>query len=663
MRVKYGFWILIMLLVFSNGLVRGEENHDLLSLTNKYIKVFINNSPEETGRFAIDVTAGDPNRADDDNKPLIYGHPKPWTSYTTLRIDDQNYVFGKATTKRPGKKLPGGEIVAPPQVSDNRITMKCKYGSVVVEQILEITKSPTTGAQDTARIKYMLQNTGTVPANVGLRTTFDTMVGNNDGAPFRLGNHEITEETAFASKDFPDFWQAFDSLTQPSVIAQGTLKGDGVTPPDRLIFTNWGKAADYPWEIPIEPGTTFMRTGEDELDSAVAMLWSPRVIPPGASQVFTVYYGLGGVTFAPGNTFLGISAPADVQYLGADTRNYSIVMYMEHRGEAKAKNVTINLDLPVGLTLVSGERQVNLADLDPGVTKQIAWEIKPDGLYCGDSSFQIRVAGEGLESNQVTRKINIAGLVSLGATLALPKLNEVSGQWDSNPLPVKLTLRNLDGIMACDLKAVFGSDSGIQIAAGEKAAKRLFDLDPTREINVTWMVAPQPQAKDGAFKITVTGANTEPLEVPGEIVIPNLTSNLSFSNPGPLKIGQVFYLDLNAFNLADAQEFSLDIKYDPSQLRLVYISRGTFGVEADGQLSNWSSGTIDKKEGKVVKITGIRRSPLSWIQTTLARLNFVAVGPGEGVVAIKRLVLRNSKGNAIPYQLTPQKYQITEEKK
>jgi hypothetical protein len=658
MRFKYGFWLLMMLLVFSNGLVWGESN-DLLSLANKYIKIFINNSPEETGRFAIDVTAGDPNRADDDNKPLIYGHPKPWTSYTTLRINDQNYVFGKATIKRPGQKLPGGEIIDPPQVNDNRITMKCKYGSVVVEQILELTKSPTTGALDTARIKYVLQNTGAVPENVGLRTTFDTLVGNNDGAPFRVGKHEITTDTAFDSKDLPDFWQAFDSLNQPSVIAQGTLKGGDVTTPDRLIFTNWGKAADYPWDIPLEPGTTFVRAGEDELDSAVAMLWSPRVIQPGASQVITIYYGLGGVTFAPGNTFLGISAPADVQYLGANTRNYTIVMYMEHRGEAKAKNVTINLDLPAGLSLVSGEPQLKLAELDPGVTKQIAWEIKPDGLYCGDTSFQIRVAGEGLESNQVTRKINIAGLVSLGATLSLPKLKVVASQWEPNPLPVKLTLRNLDGLMACELKAAFSSDSGLKIAAGEQVTKLLSDLDPTKETSVTWMIEPQPQTQNGVFKITVTGANTTPLEVPGVIAIPDLAPNLNFSNPGPLKSGQVFFLDLNGFNLADAQEFNLDIKYDPTKIRLVYISRGTFGVEADGQLSNWSSGTIKAKEGQVVMIAGQRRSPLNWIQTTLARLNFVAVGSGEGEVTIERMTLKDSKGKEISYQLTPLKYQIT----
>ncbi len=96
------------------------EAGDLITLENQYIKIFINSGTEETGRFAVDVAAGDPSRADDDGKPLIYGRPKPWTSYTTIRINGRDYVFGRATTQRAGAGLPGGEIVFGPILSDNR---------------------------------------------------------------------------------------------------------------------------------------------------------------------------------------------------------------------------------------------------------------------------------------------------------------------------------------------------------------------------------------------------------------------------------------------------------------------------------------------------------------------------------------------------------------
>jgi hypothetical protein len=661
--MKFGkaVWLLTMLLAIGSSSVWGEGN-DLVVIGNKYVKVFVNNSQNETGRFAIDVTEGDPGRSDDDNKPLIYGHPKPWTSYTTIRINNENYVFGKATTKRPGSKLPGGEIAEPPKVTENRITMKCQYGSVVVEQILEITQSPSTGARDTARIKYVIENTGEAPAEIGLRTVLDTLVGANDGAPFRMGVREITEECSVESKDFPDFWQAFDSLDQPSVIAQGTLKGGDVTPPDKIVFTNWGKSADHPWEIPIEPGVKFIRAGEDELDSTVTMFWLPRVIQPGSTRVITLYCGLGGVTFSPGKTFLGISAPAEVQFLGEKTRSYTVVTYMEHRGEAKAKNVVVNLDLPAGLSLVSGESELHLDELTPGVTKQIAWEVKPDGLYTGNSSFQIRVAGEGLEPNQVTRRINIIGPITLGATIVLPRLRVVANQWEPNPFNVRLDLKNLDRLIASEVKATLSCDSGLEIAEGERDEKILADMDPEKEMAVFWKLIPLRESGAGKFRVTVTGLNIMPLEIPGEIAIPVLPAGLSFTNPGKIQKGKVFSLVMEAFNLYGAKDFSLNLRYNPEQLRLVYVSRGTFLVE-NGQLFKWSSGTTNFIEGSVRDLSGSRATPFSGDKTTLFQLNFMAVGGGEGNIEVENLVIHDSQGKVIPYEFTPAKFQIVEEKR
>lgn len=653
--------VALLTLVVGTGVRAAEADDGLLFLENKYVKLFINNSPNETGRFAMDVAAGDPNRTDDDNRPLIYGHPKPWTSYTTIRINDRNYVYGKATKKRPGAKLPDGEIVIPPKVENNRIVMSCKYGAVTVDQLLEITRSPSTGAMDTARIRYLIYNNGEKPVDVGLRTVFDTLVGTNDGAPFRVGSKEIVGETELEQKEFPDFWQAFDSLDKPSVIAQGTLRGGDVTTPDKLIFTNWGKAADHPWEIPVESGSQFIRVGEDELDSVVAMLWSPRTIQPGASQAITIYYGLGGVTFSPGNTFLGISAPADVQDLGTETRNYTVVLYMEHRGEAKAKNVAVNLDLPAGLALVSGESQVKLAELEPGVTKQIAWEIKPDGIYYGDASFQLRVTGEGLESNQVNRRINISGPLALGATLALSKLKVVANQWEPCPFPVRLTLKNLDGLTAHGLTASLVEDSGVSIAAGEQSLKYLNDIEPGKETTVGWLLNPERGAKNGKFKIKVSGSNVIPLDIPGTISIPALSTELGFTDPGPVGKGQVFAVDLEAANLYDCKAFSLDIRYNPAQLRLVYLSRGTFLVE-DETLSEWSGGENRFKEGQVLKVTGKRSAVFNGDSTSLFRLNFMVIGNGETTIDAVNLVLQDAQGNKLPCKLTPIKLQITEEK-
>jgi len=661
-KVSFFFGLFVLGGFLISSVVVWANTDDLLSLENKYIKVFINNSAEETGRFAVDVTGGDPGRSDDDNKPLIYGHPKPWTSFTTLRIDGTNYVFGKTTNKRSGVGLPGSEIIEAPKMVDNRLTMKCKYGAVEVEQLLDIARSPSTGALDTARIKYVISNSGTSPVGVGIRTLLDTMVGDNDGAPFRIGAKAVTTDYSCNANECPDFWQAFDSLTKPAVIAQGTLKGGDVTTPDRLIFTNWGKAADNPWDITVDPGADFTRLGEDELDSAVAMYWNPRTLKPGEQLNITIYYGLGGITFSPGKTYLGISAPAEVQYSINGSRSYTIMMYLEHRGEAKAENVKINLSLPEGLACTTGKTTITLPELIPGVTKQFSWEIKPNGLYQGDTSFQIKVSGEHLESNLVTRKIKIVGPPQLTTAINLPVLKVVANNWDPYPVGVKMTLKNIGESAAYDLKATLVCDVGVALAVGERNEKYLLNLESKAETDVAWRIIPIGDNQTGSFKIVITGTGIKPITVNGKLDIPLLSAKLNFVGPEKWVPGQIVNLDLVAFNLQDTSKFITNVKFDSKQLRLVYVSRGTILVE-DGGLAEWKSGVIDNQHGLVSNISGIRSKPFSGNEITLIRLNFIVIGPGAGQVELDNLKVLNAGDTQLACDFTPLKYQIEEEKK
>jgi hypothetical protein len=640
----------------------GADSEELLSLENKYIKVFINNSIEETGRFAVDTTGGDPARADDDSKPLIYGHPKPWTSFTTLRIDGVNYVFGKATHKRSGAGLPDGEILQPPQVSDNQITMKCKYGAVEVEQLLDIARSPSTGALDTARIRYTLSNTGSTPVEVGIRALLDTMLGDNDGAPFRIGDKTITTDYSYNGNECPDFWQAFDSLLEPAVIAQCTLRGGDVLIPDRMLFTNWGKAADNPWDVGLENGADFTRLGEDELDSAVAMYWNPRTLRPGAQLNVTMYYGLGGITFAPGTTYLGITAPAEVQYSIINPRSYTIMMYLEHRGEAKAENVKINLNLPEGLECVGGKTAIVLPELIPGVTRQFSWDIKPNGLYQGDTSFQIKVSGDHLESNTVTRKIRIVGPPHLVTAIEPPVLKIVNHTWAPYPAPLTVKIQNSGESPAYDLKAAFTADSGVTLTAGECVEKYLLNLGGKEETSVTWQIVPTGNVKSGSFKILITGVGIKPLTVNGQMDIPALTTRLGFDSSVHWALGQVVNLDLFAYNLQDILKFRTDVKYDPKQLRLVYVSRGTFLVEEQG-MAQWNSGVIDNQNGLAASIFGIRSHPFSGDAVTLMRLNFIVLSAGNGRISLENSKIVSSSGIERVFSFAPLSYQIEEEKK
>ena len=209
-------------------------------IANEYIAIIVNAGKENTGRFSVNTTGGDPDRTGDENKPLIYGMADPWTSYTTIQIDGKNFVFGGPTQTSAGRQGPFGTIVVEPESVDGAMVRTvCQLGPVEAEQMLSFTRSSTTGLKDTARIAYKLTNRDTTAHRVGMRLLLDTMLGANDGAPFRIRERAVTTDTLFRRDAMPDFWQAFDSLSDPEVMSQGTLKGPGVTTPDRVYFTNW----------------------------------------------------------------------------------------------------------------------------------------------------------------------------------------------------------------------------------------------------------------------------------------------------------------------------------------------------------------------------------------------------------------------------------------
>ena len=64
--MKLKVCLIILLALIGYQTICLADNSELLSLENKYIKLFMNNGPDETGRFAVDVTLGDPGRQDDD---------------------------------------------------------------------------------------------------------------------------------------------------------------------------------------------------------------------------------------------------------------------------------------------------------------------------------------------------------------------------------------------------------------------------------------------------------------------------------------------------------------------------------------------------------------------------------------------------------------------
>lgn len=484
-----------LLLTFPVPAAYAEEE---LRIANDYIAVIVNSGDENTGRFSIQTTGGDPTRSDDNNQLMLYKQTLrgPWTSYTTVRIDGVDYVFGGETRDRAGLAGRYGTVIQPPVIDtsegDQRIVATWRLGPAIVTQTLQFVRSSTTGLFDTARIAYTVENVGDTAHQVGVRVVLDTMLGANDGAPFRVGERAIVTDTVYQSQDLPDFWQAFDSVSNPRVIGQGTLRGPGISTPDRVYFTNWGALADGPWDFSFNPGRDFTRLGEFDLDSAMALFWNPAPLAPGERREYVTHYGMGGISIVRGHLSLGITSPASIEAGRQDS--FPVIVYVQNTGEGEARDVTLEICVPTGLRLAGGARCETRAvgHLPVGRVAQMSWDVHLDGAIGGELEYTVVATAENLpDPVRVSRRIEILGPPRLAVSVAAPegRIIGIYDRWNPPRQPIAATVTNVGATSAKDVVVTLSAPVGMELAPVDRAIRSVGELAPGESWTVTWHAA------------------------------------------------------------------------------------------------------------------------------------------------------------------------------
>lgn len=639
-----------------------------LVIQNEYIAIIVNAGDEDTGRFAVDTTYGDPARDTDDYKNLIYGSPTPWTSYTTVRIDGRDFVFGGPTKRTAGMNgLYGVPMVKPQVVGEGRaqeIVAAWDMDGVLVTQRLGFARSTTTGLYDTSRITYVVENRGQEPKNVGLRLLIDTMLGSNDGAPFKVAGMDIYTDTEFAAPSVPEFWQAFDSLENPTVIAQGTLKGGELTPPDTVFFTNWGSVSQQLWDVKLEPGRDFTREGEFELDSAMVLRWDEHPLQPGESRTYVVYYGLGGVTISPGQLLLGITSPAEVALSSQSQVSFPVVAYVQNTGEGLAPDVTVKIALPEGFELAAGASPVRkVGDLGPGQMAQVTWDVVPARKVPGTFKYFVSVQAYKGEPNVASRSVTVLAPPAVKVDVSGPKALEVIDEKVSpDPFEVTAVLSNPGGSTAYWVEARLELPAGLALAGFEKPVRYIGALRPGEKYTVAWHVATAGRSGDLKFVVKTSSANADPQVKAGEVKVP-LLSPKAMVIPAGLSVptidaeGRPAYLSLDVVltNVPDFVEMAMDVQVDPEVATIIGVSRGRLFVDDTGALLGWNPGQIDRSRGTITGIEGRRGAveESGKVSGTLATLMLRAKAPGTFEVKITRLVLKARDGRIIEVDVEP----------
>ena len=198
------------------------------TISNEYLKMTVGDEG-----FSIGTTGGDPDNANDDDCKMLYGFPDSGTSRTSLAIDGRYFTYSSS------------DIKIDEEADDPTIVSETELDNIKIQLKNSLVTNVATGKADVARISYTYTNTDTETHSVGCKIMMDTMLGDNDDAPFRIpGTGDVNYGKRYIGSDIPQSWQAFDSLTDPTVIAQGSFLRDFSNPPSEVRFTNYNKATE-----------------------------------------------------------------------------------------------------------------------------------------------------------------------------------------------------------------------------------------------------------------------------------------------------------------------------------------------------------------------------------------------------------------------------------
>ncbi|MGN0579104.1 MAG: hypothetical protein ACI4J4_10840, partial [Ruminiclostridium sp.] len=202
----------------------------------------------------------------------------------------------------------------------------------------------------------------------------DTMLGSNDAAPFRVPQYgSITTETEFSGDNIPQFWQAFDNLTNPTVIAQGRFFGSTGVKPDKVQFTSWSRVRNTYWGYTVRPEYS-------NGDSAVSVIWDEKPLAPGESREYVTYYGLSD--FSEDLSLpLALSVYSDSTISAAGGKYIpdpvDVKAYVQNVSGNTAEDVSVRIELPEGLKLADGSEEVQyIGTMAAGKLQQADWKVK-----------------------------------------------------------------------------------------------------------------------------------------------------------------------------------------------------------------------------------------------------------------------------------------------
>jgi hypothetical protein len=229
---------------------------------------------EKTGRYIV-------YGSEDQVKPVwtpLFLADDPTTSKWKVQLGDKIFVLGDD---------PAFTTTVEQTATGAKITWASK--TVAASLAMDFVLSASSPVADGLKFTLLLVNVSQASVKAGLRWVLDTNLGEKKDH-FRLATGDLVTSETKLEGGYPEWWSS-PSATDSS-LGLIVMLGKGSTPPSRVIFANWKRLDDSPWDSGFKAGREFNLLPYSFNDSAVAEYWDPQDLAPGLSREIDVTLGL-----------------------------------------------------------------------------------------------------------------------------------------------------------------------------------------------------------------------------------------------------------------------------------------------------------------------------------------------------------------------------------
>ena len=222
---------------------------------------------ESSGRFSLSVLP-DPKKG---TYTPFFLDKDPRTSFLAVAVGNKVYKMGESPEFR--------------QATERSDTgARFVWTSAMISVYEEFTFITSVGGSqpDGIQITLTVKNNSDKTLGVGARYLFDTYLGEASYIHFKTDKiAEINRELTLTKADGARYWLSPASPNTDQLGLMYMLSGNGLTPPDKVVFANWKRLSDAAWGYETSASRNFNLMPYSVNDSAVSMTWDLRDVARG----------------------------------------------------------------------------------------------------------------------------------------------------------------------------------------------------------------------------------------------------------------------------------------------------------------------------------------------------------------------------------------------